>query len=166
MDEPWAVTDIEFGLFQKAQGDISRDLRVALAKVAVGRGPYAAVAQRLLADDGQFRCVVDALATAAVLYAAGFSQAEFDPDGPPYLRKAKPRRGRPFRPEVQALLFDVRETLSEVFGPNLGLWQYDSGNEGVVTTVARLAASSVSRPLGDHLRVQISKARRTTKTFM
>jgi hypothetical protein len=113
----------------------------------------------------QFDVLVGELSTAAVVYEAGSKPANFDPSNVPHFTPLESKRGRPPRPEVQALLVDVRNAINGAITMSVGLHQNDGGSEGIVLEVSRIVACSVHKPLSGDVRKQISKARKVTPTF-
>lgn len=165
MSEVWAVTDIDFDHLDAVRNKIENELVNRLSNRQKKRVSSAEKALRSMLNSTQFDVLVGELATAAVVYEAGSKQATFDPSSVPHFTPLESKRGRPPRPEVQALLVDVRNAINGAIKISVGLYQNDGGSEGIVSEVARIVACSVHKPLSGDVRKQISKARKVTPTF-
>lgn len=165
MSEVWAVSDIDFKHIVNVRNKIENDLGARLSTRPKKRASNAEKALRAMLNSTQFEDLVGELATAAVVYKAGSKQANFDPNRVPHFTPLESKRGRPPRPEVQALLVDVRNAINGAIKISVGLYQNDGGSEGIVSEVARIVACSVHKPLSGDVRKQISKARKVTPTF-
>ena len=165
MSEVWAVFDIECDHFDAVRNKIKNELFNRLSNRQQKRIAAAEKALRSMLKSTQIDDLVGELATAAVCYAAGSKPATFDLRSVPHFTALESKRGRPSRPEVQALLVDVRNAINGAIKMSVGLYQNDGGSEGIVLEVARIVACSVHKPLSGDVRKQISKARKVTPTF-
>jgi len=165
MSEVWAVFDIEFDHFDALRNKIENELVNQLSNRQNKRISSAEKALRSVLKSTQLDDLVGELATAAVCYEAGSKPATFDPSSVRHFTPLESKRGRPPRPEVQALLVDVRNAINGAIKMSVGLYQNDGGSEGIVLEVARIVACSVHKPLSGDVRKQISKARKITPTF-
>jgi hypothetical protein len=166
MSEVWAVSDIDFKHIVAVQNKIKSELVNRLSDRQKKRVSTAERALRSMLKSTQFDDLVGELATAAVVYEAGAKPATFDPCSVPHITPVESKRGRPPRPEVQALLVDVRNSINDAIKMSVGLYQNDGGSEGIVLEVARIVARSVRKPLSNDIRKQIAKARKVTPTFV
>lgn len=165
MSEVWAVTDIDFDHFDAVRNKIENELVNRLSNRQKKRVSAAEKALRSMLKSTQFDDLVGELATAAVVYEAGSKPATFDPRSVPHFTPLQTKSGRPPRPEVQALLFDVRNAINGALKMSIGLYQNDGGAEGIALEVARIVAGSVRKPLAGDVRKQIAKARKVKSTF-
>lgn len=165
MSEVWAVTDIDCYHFDAVRNKIKNELINRLSNRQKKRVSSAEKALRSMLKSTQFDDLVGELATAAVVYEAGSKPATFDPSSVPHFTPLQTKSGRPSRPEVQALLVDVRNAINCAIKMSVGLYQNDGGSQGIVLEVARIVACSVHKPLSGDVRKQISKARKITPTF-
>ena len=165
MSKVWAVSDIDLKQILAVRNKIESELVNRLRDRQKKRVSTAERALRSMLKSTQFDDLVGELATAAVVYEAGSKPATFNPSSVPHFTPLESKRGRPPRPEVQALLVDVRNAINGAIKISVGLYQNDGGSEGIVSEVARIVACSVHKPLSGDVRKQISKARKVTPTF-
>ena len=165
MSEVWAISEIDFNHILDVRKKIESELFNQLSNRQKKRISSAEKALRSMLKSTQLDDLVGELATAAVYYEAGSKPATFDPSSVPHFTPLESKRGRPSRPEVQALLVDVRNAINGAIKMSVGLYQNDGGSEGIVLEVARIVACSVYKPLSGDVRKQISKARKITPTF-
>ena len=165
MSEVWAICDIKLQHIFAARNKIEGELVSRLSNRQKKRISTAEKALRAMLNSTQFEDLVGELATAAVVYKARSKPATFDPNSIPHFTPLESKSGRPPRPEVQALLVDVRNSINGAIKMNVGLYQNDGGSEGIVLEVARIVARSVRKQLSNDERKQIAKARKVTPTF-
>ena len=165
MSKVWAVSDIDLKQIAAVRNKIESELVNRLSDRQKKRVSTAERALRSMLKSTQFDDLVGELATAAVVYEAGSKPATFNPSSVPHFTPLESKRGRPPRPEVQALLIDVRNSINGAIKMSVGLYQNDGGSEGIVLEVARIVARSVHKPFSNDLRKQITKARKVTPTF-
>ena len=165
MSKVWAVSDIDLKQILAVRNKIESELVNRLRDRQKKRVSTAERALRSMLKSTQFDDLVGELATAAVVYEAGSKPATFNPSSVPHFTPLESKRGRPPRPEVQALLIDVRNSINGAIKMSVGLYQNDGGSEGIVLEVARIVARSVHKPFSGDVRKQITKARKVTPTF-
>lgn len=165
MSEVWAVTDIDFDHFVAVRNKIEYGLRERLSTPPKKPVSTAEKALRCLLGNARFDDLVGELATAAVVYEAGSNPATFDSNIEPHFALLAAKRGRPPRPEVQALLVDIRNAINGAINVNVGLYQNEGGAEGIAVEVARIVALSVGKLMSGDVRKQIGKARKVKPTF-
>ena len=110
---------------------------------------------RCIVGTGNYTALLDALTEAAKYFTAGSLSVA---DHTLALSARAPKRGRPRKPEVQLLLYDVQVALNAALGETVKIWQSaNPEQQSCALVISRMVAASVGKPLPCRIRTIINK---------